>query len=49
MTTTEYRHYIGGDWTTASAGATFEDLNPYSGEVVATVVDQVCGRYCLKS
>ena len=25
MTNTEYRHYIGGDWTTASAGATFED------------------------
>jgi acyl-CoA reductase-like NAD-dependent aldehyde dehydrogenase len=25
------------DWTGASGGATFEDLNPYSGEVVATV------------
>src|SRR5215207_6196178 len=37
MTTTEYRHFIAGDWTDASGGATFEDLNPYSGEVVATV------------
>jgi acyl-CoA reductase-like NAD-dependent aldehyde dehydrogenase len=37
MTTTEYRQFIGGDWTGASGGATFEDLDPYSGEVVATV------------
>src|SRR5215218_4180775 len=37
MTTTEYRHFIGGDWTEASGGATFEDLDPYSGQVVAKV------------
>ncbi len=37
MTTTEYRQFIGGEWTGASGGATFEDLDPYSGEVVATV------------
>ena len=36
MTTTEYRQFI-GEWTGASGGATFEDLDPYSGEVVATV------------
>jgi vanillin dehydrogenase len=35
MTTTEYRQFIGGDWTGASGGATFEDLDPYSGEVLA--------------
>jgi acyl-CoA reductase-like NAD-dependent aldehyde dehydrogenase len=37
MTTTEYRQFIGGEWTGASDGATFEDLDPYSGEVLATV------------
>src|SRR5829696_9024792 len=37
MTTTEYRHFIGGDWTGASGGATYEDLDPWSGEVLATV------------
>jgi acyl-CoA reductase-like NAD-dependent aldehyde dehydrogenase len=37
MTTTEYRHFIGGDWSEASGGATFEDLDPYSGQVVAKV------------
>ena len=37
MTTTEYRQFIGGEWTGASGGATFEDLDPYSGAVVATV------------
>ena len=31
MTTTEYRQFIGGEWTGASGGATFEDLDPYSG------------------
>jgi acyl-CoA reductase-like NAD-dependent aldehyde dehydrogenase len=37
MATTEYRQFIGGEWTGASDGATFEDLDPYSGEVLATV------------
>jgi acyl-CoA reductase-like NAD-dependent aldehyde dehydrogenase len=32
-----YRHFLGGDWVDAADGATFDDLNPYTGEVVATV------------
>jgi aldehyde dehydrogenase (NAD+) len=32
-----YRHFIGGDWVDAADGATFDDLNPYTGEVVASV------------
>ena len=36
MTTTEHRQFIGGGWTGASGGIC-EDLDPYSGEVVATV------------
>ncbi|HZB60245.1 MAG TPA: aldehyde dehydrogenase family protein, partial [Actinomycetota bacterium] len=35
MTTSEYRHFIGGDWTTSSGGVTYEDLDPWSGQVVA--------------
>ena len=37
MTTTEHRRFIGGEWTGASGEGIFEDLDPYSGEVVATV------------
>jgi acyl-CoA reductase-like NAD-dependent aldehyde dehydrogenase len=37
MTTTEHRQFIGGEWTGASGEGIFEDLDPYSGEVVATV------------
>jgi acyl-CoA reductase-like NAD-dependent aldehyde dehydrogenase len=37
MATSEYRQFIGGEWTGASGGATFEDLDPYSGEALATV------------
>jgi acyl-CoA reductase-like NAD-dependent aldehyde dehydrogenase len=37
MTTTEYRHFIGGDWTGSSGGTTYEDLDPWSGQVVAKV------------
>jgi acyl-CoA reductase-like NAD-dependent aldehyde dehydrogenase len=38
-TTATPRHglYIGGAWTDAADGQTFEDLNPYTGEVIATV------------
>jgi acyl-CoA reductase-like NAD-dependent aldehyde dehydrogenase len=32
-----YRHFIAGEWVDAADGATFDDLNPYTGEVVATV------------
>ena len=37
MTATEYRHFIGGDWTGTSGGATYEDRDPWSGEVLAQV------------
>ena len=32
----EYRHYIGGDWVAAADGATYENTDPFTGEVVAT-------------
>ena len=32
-----YRMFIGGEWVDALSGATFEDLNPYTGEVYAKV------------
>jgi acyl-CoA reductase-like NAD-dependent aldehyde dehydrogenase len=32
----EYRQLIGGEWVAAADGATFEDRDPYNGEVVAT-------------
>jgi Aldehyde dehydrogenase family len=32
-----YRHFIAGEWVDAADGATFDDLNPYTGEVVASV------------
>lgn len=44
MATTEVRtepthhdHFIGGSWVPASTGKTFDDMNPYSDEVVATI------------
>jgi acyl-CoA reductase-like NAD-dependent aldehyde dehydrogenase len=37
MTTTEYRQFIAGNWADAAGGATFDDLDPYSGDVVARV------------
>jgi acyl-CoA reductase-like NAD-dependent aldehyde dehydrogenase len=43
MTTTvnsnvrDLTHFIGGDWVTASDDRTFEDLDPYTGDVVARV------------
>ena len=33
----EYRMYINGEWIDASSGETFEDYNPYTGEVFAKV------------
>jgi acyl-CoA reductase-like NAD-dependent aldehyde dehydrogenase len=33
----EAKQFIGGEWADASAGATFEDRNPFSGDVVANV------------
>jgi len=35
--TREARHFIGGQWTDAAGGATFEDRDPYTGDTVATV------------
>jgi len=32
----EYRQFIGGDWVAAADGATYEDADPFTGEVVAT-------------
>jgi acyl-CoA reductase-like NAD-dependent aldehyde dehydrogenase len=37
ITAQEYRQFIGGSWTDASTGATYEDADPYTGDVVATV------------
>jgi acyl-CoA reductase-like NAD-dependent aldehyde dehydrogenase len=33
----EHRQFIGGQWVDAADGGRFDDLNPYTGEVVATV------------
>jgi acyl-CoA reductase-like NAD-dependent aldehyde dehydrogenase len=33
----EGRHFIGGEWLDASGGATFDSLDPFTGEVVAEV------------
>jgi acyl-CoA reductase-like NAD-dependent aldehyde dehydrogenase len=33
----ECRHFIGGEWVDAEAGDTFEDLDPFTGDVVARV------------
>jgi acyl-CoA reductase-like NAD-dependent aldehyde dehydrogenase len=32
----EYRQFIGGDWVVAADGATYEDSDPFTGDVVAT-------------
>jgi aldehyde dehydrogenase (NAD+) len=33
----EYRQFVGGEWVAAAEGATYEDLDPFTGEVVANV------------
>ncbi len=35
----EYKMYIGGEWVDARSGATFDSINPYSGEVWARAPD----------
>ncbi|MGH3001715.1 MAG: aldehyde dehydrogenase family protein [Gaiellaceae bacterium] len=35
--TREVRQFIGGEWVDASGGATFDDLDPFTGDVVARV------------
>jgi len=34
--TQEYRQYIGGDWVGAASGSTYDDRDPFNGDVVAT-------------
>jgi acyl-CoA reductase-like NAD-dependent aldehyde dehydrogenase len=36
-TAQEYRQFIGGEWTDAAGGGTFEDRDPFTGEAVAIV------------
>ncbi len=36
IATHEYRQFIGGAWTAAADGATYEDRDPFTGEVVGT-------------
>ena len=36
-TAQEYRQFIGGEWTDAAGGGTFEDRDPFTGETVAVV------------
>jgi acyl-CoA reductase-like NAD-dependent aldehyde dehydrogenase len=33
----EYQHFIGGEWNAAESGKTFEDRDPFTGEIVANV------------
>jgi acyl-CoA reductase-like NAD-dependent aldehyde dehydrogenase len=35
--TASYQELIGGEWTDAASGRTFDDLDPYTGDVVARV------------
>ena len=37
IATSEYRQFIGGEWVDAAAGETFDDRDPYTGDVVATI------------
>src|SRR5689334_11826766 len=34
---TEVKQFIGGEWVDAADGATYEDRDPYTGDVVAVV------------
>jgi acyl-CoA reductase-like NAD-dependent aldehyde dehydrogenase len=36
-TAQEHRQFIGGEWVPAASGETFEDRDPFTGDVVATV------------
>ena len=37
MTAKKYKMYIGGKWVDAANGKTFEDMNPYTGDVYAHI------------
>jgi aldehyde dehydrogenase (NAD+) len=32
-----YQHFIGGEWSDAAGGETFDDLDPFTGDVVARI------------
>jgi len=36
-TTREFHHFVGGAWTPAAGGATFDDYDPFTGDVVARI------------
>ena len=33
----EYKMYVGGDWVDSATGQTFDNYNPYTGEVFAKI------------
>ena len=35
----QYQHFIAGQWVDASDGNTFDDLDPYTGDTLASVAD----------
>jgi len=37
IATREYQHFVGGAWSDAAGGKTYEDRDPFTGDVVATV------------
>ncbi len=37
IATQEYRQYIGGEWVDAAGGKSYDDLDPFTGDAVATV------------
>jgi acyl-CoA reductase-like NAD-dependent aldehyde dehydrogenase len=37
MAAKSYKMFVDGKWVDASGGETFEDMNPYTGEVYANV------------
>jgi acyl-CoA reductase-like NAD-dependent aldehyde dehydrogenase len=36
-TTREFQHFVGGEWTASAGGETFDDYDPFTGDVVARV------------
>ena len=37
QTVREFQQFIGGEWVDAAEGGAFDDLDPYTGDVVARV------------
>ena len=44
MAAKKHKMFIGGKWVDAANGETFEDMNPYTGEVYAICRQQARGR-----